>query len=228
MKAAEQPGIPTAFIVNAEGKIAWISHPMEMDKPLEKIAAGKWDIKTAIAEQQKAKDDQKKLQQLVGALQSAQQAGDGKKLIATIQQIVELKPEAELALAQLKLAALIMLDQQDEGIAFINKIEKTVIGRDPEGLNMIAWTIVDPDSKLKPNEKLIAIALEWAKRADEMAKEKNGAIADTLAESFFRSGDAAKAIETEERAIKLTKQGGDPVDPSMTTRLAKYKKAAKK
>ena len=45
MTAAGQEGIPTAFIVNKEGKIAWIGHPMEMDKPLEKIVAGTWDLK---------------------------------------------------------------------------------------------------------------------------------------------------------------------------------------
>src|SRR5262249_24424483 len=30
MEAADQDGIPTAFIVNPKGVIAWIGHPMEM------------------------------------------------------------------------------------------------------------------------------------------------------------------------------------------------------
>ena len=47
MEASGQNGIPTAFIVNKEGKIAWIGHPMEMERPLEKIIAGTWDLKTA-------------------------------------------------------------------------------------------------------------------------------------------------------------------------------------
>ena len=54
MTAAGQEGIPAAFIVNKEGKIAWIGHPMEMDKPLEKIVAGTWDMKEAREEQRKA------------------------------------------------------------------------------------------------------------------------------------------------------------------------------
>ena len=52
MTAAGQDGIPSAFIVNKEGKIAWIGHPMEMDKPLEKMLAGNWDLKVARDEQQ--------------------------------------------------------------------------------------------------------------------------------------------------------------------------------
>ena len=42
MRAAEENGIPTAFVVH-DGKIAWIGHPMEMDEPLAKIIAGDWD-----------------------------------------------------------------------------------------------------------------------------------------------------------------------------------------
>jgi thiol-disulfide isomerase/thioredoxin len=41
LQAAGLNGIPTAFIVDKKGKIAWIGHPMEMDKPLEEIRSGK-------------------------------------------------------------------------------------------------------------------------------------------------------------------------------------------
>jgi thiol-disulfide isomerase/thioredoxin len=47
MIAAGQNGIPTAFIVDGEGRIAWIGHPTQMEAPLEKIVAGKWDLKAA-------------------------------------------------------------------------------------------------------------------------------------------------------------------------------------
>lgn len=41
MKAAGQNGIPCAFIINKEGRIAWIGHPMRMDKPLADVVAGR-------------------------------------------------------------------------------------------------------------------------------------------------------------------------------------------
>lgn len=44
MRAADQNGIPTAFIVDRDGKIAWIGHPMNMDAPLEQVLAGTHDI----------------------------------------------------------------------------------------------------------------------------------------------------------------------------------------
>lgn len=36
MKAAGENGIPTAFVVDRAGKIAWIGHPTELDGPLRK------------------------------------------------------------------------------------------------------------------------------------------------------------------------------------------------
>ena len=36
MEAADQHGIPTAFIVR-DGKVAWIGHPMAMDEALERV-----------------------------------------------------------------------------------------------------------------------------------------------------------------------------------------------
>src|SRR5579872_1987912 len=37
MDAAGQNGIPTAFIVGKDGKIAWIGHPMNLDKVIDKV-----------------------------------------------------------------------------------------------------------------------------------------------------------------------------------------------
>ena len=41
MEAAGQNGIPTAFVVNKQGRIAWIGHPMELKESLlEQVLAG--------------------------------------------------------------------------------------------------------------------------------------------------------------------------------------------
>lgn len=56
MKAAGRNGIPSAFIVNGDGQIAWMGHPMGMDESLEKILAGTHDIeaaKLAVANEQR-------------------------------------------------------------------------------------------------------------------------------------------------------------------------------
>lgn len=47
MKAGGRNGIPSAFIVDGSGTVAWIGHPGQMDKPLEEIASGDFDLEAA-------------------------------------------------------------------------------------------------------------------------------------------------------------------------------------
>jgi len=219
MEAAGQEGIPTAFVVNKEGKIAWIGHPTELDSPLAKIIAGNWDPR-------KEKEEKAKFQKLASKLQSAQRSGDSKEILETIDEIVAVRPELETRLGAMKLPALLKLDQQDKALELGKKLEKSELGERAEGLNFLAWSIVDPDLAIKPKAELIKFAVEAAKKADEKSDRNNGAIADTLAKAYFDSGDASKALETQERAVRLIKESGENVDPGMKERLEKYKKAA--
>ncbi len=45
MQAAGENGIPTAFLINGDGKVAYIGHPMTLDTVLKNYTAGKLDIK---------------------------------------------------------------------------------------------------------------------------------------------------------------------------------------
>jgi thiol-disulfide isomerase/thioredoxin len=227
LSAAGEDGIPCAFIVNMEGKIAWIGHPMEMDKPLEKIIAGTWDMNEAREAKHKAAEMQAKMMKLQSKLGAAQRAGDPRKLVGVIDEIISEVPSAELMVGPMKLTAMIKLDDQEKALEYAKKLFKTELSKQAEGLNGLAWAIVDPDAGLKPSPKLIKIALEAARQADELADGKDGAIADTLAKAYFDSGDAKKAVETQERAIQLMKDAGAKVDPGMKDRLEQYKKAAK-
>jgi len=47
MKASGSRGIPTAFVVDKSGKLAWIGHPMRMDGPLAEIVEGTFDVELA-------------------------------------------------------------------------------------------------------------------------------------------------------------------------------------
>jgi thiol-disulfide isomerase/thioredoxin len=235
MEAAKQEGIPTAFIVNKDGKIAWIGHPMAMEKPLEKVIDGTWDLKVAAEEgkkeaeaRSKQNESQDQARKLLEALQEAQKAGDFKKVLSTVDEIVKLVPNAEPQMIQPKIGALMKLDQQDKALEFARKIEKSEIGSEPVVLNALAWSIIDPDLGVKPNAKLLEYALDTAKKADEKADQKVGEIADTLGKAYFDSGDPAKALETQERAVRLLKESGEPVDKGVMDRLEQYKKAVEK
>ena len=88
MEAAEQGGIPCAFIVGKDGVIQWIGHPMEMDKPLAAVAAGNWDLskaKEAALAQAKLEEASKSLSKL---MRSAQKSGDYTALLAKFDEAI--------------------------------------------------------------------------------------------------------------------------------------------
>lgn len=48
MEASGQDGIPTAFVIEQQGRIAWIGHPMDgLDEVIEEVVSGKFDIERA-------------------------------------------------------------------------------------------------------------------------------------------------------------------------------------
>jgi len=49
MEAALQNGIPTAFVVDQTGVVAWVGGPRELDEVLEQVVAGTWDMSKAKA-----------------------------------------------------------------------------------------------------------------------------------------------------------------------------------
>lgn len=50
VEASGNEGIPKIIIVNANGKVAWIGHPKDLEQVVTKILDNTWDIKQALAE----------------------------------------------------------------------------------------------------------------------------------------------------------------------------------
>jgi hypothetical protein len=227
MRAAGQNGIPTAFIVNKEQKISWIGHPMQMDEPLEKIVTGSWDLQAAIAEHKKAIVEREKMMKLQVKLNEARNSKDPKKLVTAIDEIVSEIPGTEAGLGPMKFGALLKLGETEKALDLGKHLTKTVFGTNAQAYNALAWEIVDPTAKDKRDPKVIQFAVETAEAADVLVKGKDPAIADTLAKAYFDSGQKAKALETQERAVNLSKGTQFEGNREMTDRLEEYRKAVK-
>jgi thiol-disulfide isomerase/thioredoxin len=229
MIAAGQGGIPTAFIINGDGLINWIGHPAQMDEPLAKIIDGKYDVKVAATEYKKAKAQQAKLQELQIAVGKAMQAKDNKAVLEILDKAIADDVGLETLIGGFKFTTMAKETGTENKLLEYGKHLVTEVYKDnAQQLNNVAWTIVDPQLKKKSEAKMVKLALQAAQRADELQKGKDGAIADTLARAYFLSGDAAKALETQERAVKLTEGTPAGDDPSIKERLEEYKKALKK
>jgi hypothetical protein len=70
MEAAEQQGIPTAFIVRF-GKIAWIGHPMAIDEALEQSLAKDFDIQVAARRYREKREELQAMQKAMQSITSA-------------------------------------------------------------------------------------------------------------------------------------------------------------
>jgi thiol-disulfide isomerase/thioredoxin len=225
MTASGQNGIPTAFIIDKDSKIAWIGHPMAMEKPLADISAGKWDITAAAAKYKAEKASEMKLQALGPKMQAAMKESGPKGAVSVIDAAVAEDASLEAPTAMTKFVMLYRSGDAAGAATYGTRIVETVSKDSASDLNELAWFIVDPASKTKPSAEVLKVAVMAAEKADKLSGGKDGAIADTLALAYFDSGDAKKALATQERALKLS---GAEADESMKQRLAQYKAAAGK
>ncbi|MGA2497970.1 MAG: redoxin domain-containing protein [Tepidisphaeraceae bacterium] len=197
-KAAGQNGIPCAFIVNKETKVVWIGHPMEMDKVLEQVVAGTWDLAKAVEESKKAEAAAAVQQKLSRQLGEAANARDWKKFVEIVDAAIKENPDMGLQLQFPKFHGQLELGDLDAAYATAGKI-----GDDPKAsaqmLNAIAWTILDKKDLARRDFDL---ALKLAEKANEATKGADAAILDTLARAHFEKGNVDKAIELQTRAVE--------------------------
>lgn len=224
---ANVQGIPHAFIVNQDGKIAWMGHPATMDEPLDQIVNKKWDVKKARAERQKELDTEEAANKEYAAVApQLKKASDlwrsDKKdeASAVMLEAAEKAPNAGLGAGATAFKYL-LTEKKDftKAYAFADKMVAGAYNDNPSALNMIAWTIVDPS--LDISNRNADIALKAAKRAADLTDNNEPAILDTLARAYFVKGDKAKAIETQEKAVAIA---GADMKADLQKSLEEFKK----
>ncbi len=227
MTAAGENGIPAAFIIGRDGKIAWIGHPMAMDKPLAQVVAGTWNAQAAAKERAQAKAGEAKIMALQRKLAEARKSGDPAQTLAVLDAAVADDPALERQTGTLKLRTLLASQpsRQADALAYANRLADTVLSDNAGALNELAWSLVDPDQP-KQDAVFAPIALKAALRADALSGGKSPQILDTLAAAHFASGDAAKALTFQEKAIRLATGTPLAADKSLTARRDLYRKAA--
>ncbi len=230
MKAAEENGIPTAFVVR-DRKIAWIGHPMEMDESLAKIAAGQWDPGDMAKKRLAVKTQERKATVIRDKVFPLYNALEYKATIAAIDEATSGDQELTGEFAWLKFASLCNGGEIDSGLALGAMLFE--INKDnPNALNNYFWNVISPKLKNEPDPRVSRLALQAARRAVELSKGENVSHLDTLAEAQNRTGDYEGAVATEEKALKiLESQVPDPSKrhfKQFEDQLARFRKAAEK
>lgn len=227
MEAAGQNGIPAAFVVNGEGRIAWIGHPIRMDEPLAEIVSGDWDVASAAEERAATRAKEAKYEELMKRISTAEQEGEWGVVLAKVDELMEVAPKVKSLVSPMRFKALLMLGQLEKGYAYGAELVDGMAKDSARTLNAIAWTIVDPEVELE--ERDLELALRAAQRANELTQGEEPSILDTLAKIRFDMGQIERAIELQEKALELAKDAGYPTEvrQEFEERLQTYRDAAK-
>lgn len=202
MQAAQQGGIPCAFLVDGSGKIAYIGHPARIDATLESVVAGKHDIKALAEAHKRAKANEAKAAGINGQLNAAMKSQDWEGAVKAADDLIALDPEQFAAVAPFKFQVLAMnVKDMTRANAWAKQASEGLVKDNAEALNGLAWLMVDPDAQMEGRD--VDLALKIATRANELEKDKNAGVLDTLARAWFVKGDVGKAVEIQRKAVAL-------------------------
>ncbi len=236
MAAAGQNGIPTAFVVDQNGKIAWIGHPLagtfgdSDEKSLETVVEEVYEHKfDAAAEKAKADARMAKEEEMAAKFkpfQTAMMAKKYKDAVAELDKLFAEDATLELPYGMTKFMAMTNYDVPG-ATAYAKKLSETTYKDESNALNSLAWGMVDPETDLKGVDYKVAV--EIAQRGVATAKDdmSKAMVMDTLALAQWKSGDKTTAVKTQEEAVRLASSIKDfdaPTLGEMKDRLATYKK----
>ena len=206
MNAAQQTGIPTAFIVGRDAVVEWIGHPMMMDDPLEKVVAGAWDRQAAVAQFQQ----QQKLKQISRELSAKVRNQEWDAALGMLEQL-EQETVSSIELSQMRFSVLQMAGRKEEAA----KLQAEMVDQawdSAAALNEIAWSIASSEEQGD-----LELAFKAAQRASELQNHQDAAVLDTLARVYYEKGQLDEAIEWQKKAVEHN-QG----NPSIEAILKKY------
>lgn len=203
MEAAGRDGIPSAFLVDKTGTIAWIGHPLELKETVvEQVLAGSYDLKQAAAQAEEQARNQEKLQKYSEELQAQIKAHEWDKADATLNEVEKLLPaEGRPGVDLARFNILLMRGKLSEAAQLASRLSEARKDS-PLIQNQLAWELATNDNA---TEREYAIAEEIAVRADTAAKSQEPAILDTLARVLFLRGKKEEAVAAQEKAVNLAK-----------------------
>jgi tetratricopeptide (TPR) repeat protein len=208
MKAAEQDSIPTAFVINRQGRISWIGHPMGLDeKILEAVLTDKFDMAGAAADYEKQQQENQKWMAVNKKLREAMKQNKWDDAATTLDEILKTSPKLQDGYASTRLQILLGQKKYAEAWQFAESFSDTH-SKNTGQQNDLAWVIATQEGVDRRN---LALAEKIAGRANQAANGKNEAILDTLARVQFMNGKKNEAIANEQKAVDIAPDEEKPI-----------------
>ncbi len=179
-----EQGIPHAFVIGEDGKVAWYGHPMDgMDTVIEQIIEGKYDRKKAAS-----------MCILKKKMGRALSSNDRDSLINIANKIIEINPDDQQAFGIL--SQLYVIEEDPESY---KKLCRTLVN---SGSNNSEMLFVVAEAMLTNNDlkfRDIEIALKAAESSNQT--DENAQILKLLGQIYFEIGYIDHAIMYLKRAL---------------------------
>ena len=193
MAAAGLGSIPTAFLVDKDKRIAWIGHPMGLERVLARVVAGQYDAKTAAAEQLQSET-------LRQQLNAAAKAGDVDAALKAGGALKALQPGLAERIDLFEFGLLLRHRRADDARM---RAEALLSSQDPVVLNSVAWTIASVPAMTAEDWR---VGQKLAAKANELTGGTEPTVLDTVARLFALNNDWTKATEAAQKAIAVSRQ----------------------
>ena len=218
MTAANQNGIPAAFVIDQKGLIAWIGHPMAgLDKVLPQVIAGTFDLDTAKKLREADAAKQKEFTDALKSVSELIKAGKVDEGFAKLDALGDADPEFKPSVPIYKFINLAEADEK-KAMALAHEYVFIKYDNDRDVLEQIGMYVCMNYLELKhPDYDLGIKALKAAIKID---KEESPTLLFGLANGTYQLGKKEEAIVLMKHAIGLLAK-----DPGASTKqMAVFRK----
>ncbi|HMN40783.1 MAG TPA: redoxin domain-containing protein [Phycisphaerales bacterium] len=201
LQASGQDSLPVAFVIDADGRVAWIGHPLDnLDRVLPQVLAGTHDLAKARAAQVRRAAADAKARPLITELENHFVAGETDMALEKMDALAAIDPPITGDWAVNKFA-FILLQKKDptKAYAYAAAALDGVIKDNADALKAISWMILD-EPGVEPRDR--ALSLRLARRADELTAHADASVLDTLARALFETGRTTEAVKAQSLAVE--------------------------
>jgi thiol-disulfide isomerase/thioredoxin len=198
MTAADQHGIPCSFVVDQQGKIAYIGHPMYLDEVLPKVVAGSW----------KAEEGKEELAKIEKEINDVFRALSTSKPETALKSLAEFEGRRPALgknpyFVMSKLPLLVKAKRNDEAKKMADEmVAKALEQGDPTALRTVAALSQTPGAK--EDKEIVACSLKAAGELLKLSGDKDFQALLAAAGANYEAGDKAKAKELANKAVEAS------------------------
>ncbi|HEX8915607.1 MAG TPA: TlpA disulfide reductase family protein [Humisphaera sp.] len=195
MEAAGQNGIPCAFIVAKGGTIAWIGHPAGMDKVLERVVAGTFDVKAEAARAAAEQAAEKALEEKVLPLARQQKFAEA---AAAVDAVIKDHPAARGQGLGMKAMLLVQAKDLDAAYKALDELAAT---DDVEAGTLVGISNAISQVPLFQAKRDYDRAIKYAEKAVKLTEGKDADAHAAVARALAGKGEWDKAAEHQQKAV---------------------------